>query len=399
MVVAGRSCVENWSKGTRMSTRTCKSVPLKASNATAGIWTLSLALWVVFFAAPNFACAEDTIFKVGLTTRDFIPAEPYDWRGAKTHALRAMIWYPAVVDAREEPQWIGPSVAPFLSAGNAARDAEPAAGPQRPLILLSHGDGGTAALLAWLGTALAAHGFVAVAVNHPGNNALEDATVEGFSLWWLRAVDLSAVIDAMLNDKVFGSRIDPARIGAAGHSLGGYTVVSIAGGITNPAQLQMFCRSSRADASCNRPSPSSDMRQKSLARLSSDPDFRQRYGKADNSYRDERVRAIFAMAPGLGLVFTPVSLEQISIPVAIVAGSADEIIPVASSAEPLAAAIPNATLKLFEHAGHYVFLGNCTVIGSMVYRVPCRDPDGTDRDAVHAETIRLALDFFTANLH
>jgi hypothetical protein len=65
--------------------------------------------------------------------------------------------------------------------------------------------------LAWLGTALAAHGFVAVAVNHPGNNALEDLTVEGFSLWWLRAVDLSAVIDAVLDDKTFGSQIDPAR--------------------------------------------------------------------------------------------------------------------------------------------------------------------------------------------
>ena len=184
-----------------MSASACKTVPLKAPNVTAVIRTLSLALWLVLFAPPNVACAEDTVFKVGLTTRDFIPAEPYDWRGAKTHALRAMIWYPAAADAREEPQWIGPSVVPFFSTGSAARDAEPAAGPLRPLILLSHGDGGTASQLAWLGTALAARGFVAVAVDHPGNNALEDATVEGFSLWWLRAVDLSAVIDAMRNDK------------------------------------------------------------------------------------------------------------------------------------------------------------------------------------------------------
>jgi predicted dienelactone hydrolase len=359
-----------------------------------------LALWLILVAAPNVAHAEDTVFKVGLTTRDFIPAEPYDWRGAKTHSLRAMIWYPAAADAREEPQWIGPSVLPFFGAGRAARDAEPAAGPLRPLILLSHGDGGTASQLAWLGTALAAHGFVVSAVNHPGNNALEDSTVDGFSLWWLRAVDLSAVIDAMLNDKVLGSRIDPARIGAAGHSLGGYTVISIAGGITNPAQLQAFCSSAAADASCNRPSPSSDLRQKSLARLSSDPDFRQRYGKAGNSYRDERVRAVFALAPGpAGSVFTTESLGKISIPVAIVAGSADEVVPVASAGEAFAKAIPHATLKLFPHAGHYVFLWNCTMVGSLVFRGSCSDPDGADRNAVHAETIRLALDFFTANLH
>ncbi len=257
---------------------------------------------------------------------------------------------------------------------------------------------GMASGLAWLGTALAAHGFVAVAVNHPGNNALEDRTVEGFSLWWLRAVDLSALIDAVLDDKPFGSQIDPARIGAAGHSAGGYTVIAVAGGISDPAQLQAFCRSPAADASCKPPPEVSDMRQKSLARLSSDPDFRQRYSKAENSYRDERVRAVFAMAPGLAPLFTPESLGEISIPVAIVAGSADEIVPPASNAEALAKAIPHATLKLFPHAGHYVFFGTCTAVGRVVLRVSCGNPDGTDRDAVHAETIRLALDFFTANL-
>jgi predicted dienelactone hydrolase len=309
-----------------------------------------------------------------------------------------MVWYPAAADAREEPQWIGPPIVPFVSAGSAARDAPPAAGRRRPLILLSHGSGGIASGLAWLGAALAAHGFIAVAVNHPGNNALEDYTVEGFSLWWLRAVDLSAVVGAVLDDKTFGSQIDPAHIGAAGHSLGGYTVIAVAGGITEPARLQAFCRSPAADALCRPPPADSDMRQKRLARLSSDPDFRQRYSEADNSYRDERVRAVFAMAPGPGPVFTPESLGKISIPVAIVTGSVDEIAPPTSGAGALVKAIPHATLKLLPQAGHYVFFGTCTTLGHVVVRVGCSDPAGTDRDAVHAETIRLALDFFTANL-
>jgi predicted dienelactone hydrolase len=356
-----------------------------------------LALALIFFALVNVASA-DAVFKVGVTTRDFVPTEPYDWRAAKKHALSVIIWYPATVDAREEAQWIGPSIVPFFSAGSAARDAAPAEGATRPLILLSHGNGDIASSLAWLGTALAAHGFIVVAVNHPGNNALEDYTVEGFSLWWLRAVDLSAVIDAMLHDKTFGSRIDSTRIGAAGHSLGGYTVIAIAGGITNPAQLEAFCRSPSADALCKPPPPSSDMRRKRLARLASDPDFRQRYSEADKSYRDERVRAVFALAPGLGPAFTAESLAKISIPVEIVAGSADEIVPPSSSAEALAKAIPHSILTLFPHAGHFVFVDACTMAGRMVFRAPCSDPDGADRDAVHAETIRLALDFFAANL-
>lgn len=357
-----------------------------------------LALWLILLAAPTAARADDAVFKVGVTTRNFIPAEPYDWRGAKTHALRAMIWYPAVADTREEPQWVGPPVVPLFSAGSAARDAASASGARRPLILISHGYGGTASDLAWLGAALARHGFIAVAVNHPGNNRLEDYTVEGASLGWLRAVDLSALIDALLRDKTFGNQIDPARIGAAGHSFGGYTVIAVAGGITDPTGVQAFCNSPAADALCAPAPEVMAMRRKSLALLNSDFDFQRRYGKAGNSYRDERIRAVFAMAPGPVPILTAESLAKISIPVAIVTGSADEIAPPASGADALGKAIPHATLKRFPHAGHFVFIGTCTTAGRLFVRGICRDPDGVDRDAVHAETIGLALDFFAASL-
>jgi hypothetical protein len=70
----------------------------------------------------------------------------------------------------------------------------------------------------------------------------------------------------------------------------------------------------------------------------------------------------------------------------------------ASGAETLAKAIPHATLKLFPHAGHFVFVGTCTAMGRVFVRAGCGDPEGTDREAVHADTIRLALGFFTDNL-
>jgi predicted dienelactone hydrolase len=361
----------------------------------------SLASWLLLLtltATPNVARADDSVFKVGVTTRDFVPTEPYDWRGAKTRALRTTIWYPAAAGAREQPQWIGPPVIPFVSAGTTARDAPLAAGAPRPLILLSHGFGGTASDLAWLGSALAAHGFIAAAVNHPGNNGLEDKTVEGTSLMWLRAVDLSALIDALLKDNAFGNRIDPMRIGAAGHSFGGDTVIAVAGGLSDPARLEAFCRSPAADALCTSQPDVIAMRQKRLARLDSDPDFRQRYGKAGNSYRDARIRAIFAMAPGPGPIFIPESLGHIAIPVAIVAGSADEVAPPASGAEALARVIPQAALTSFAHAGHFVFFSTCTAAGRLFIRAACRDPDGVDREAIHTDTIRLALDFFNENL-
>ena len=79
-------------------------------------------------------------------------------------------------------------------------------------------------------------------------------------------------------------------------------------------------------------------------------------------------------------------------------GSADEIAPPASGGEALAKSIPNATLKLFQNAGHFVFLDACTTVGRFLVRIPCGDPPGTDRKKVHAETIASALEFFTANL-
>jgi predicted dienelactone hydrolase len=91
------------------------------------------------------------------------------------------------------------------------------------LIVLSHGTGGSAQMMAWLGRALASRGYIAAAVNHPGNNALEEYTAEGFLIWWERARDLTSVIDMLVGDSQFGRLIDRSRIGAAGFSLGGYT--------------------------------------------------------------------------------------------------------------------------------------------------------------------------------
>ena len=71
--------------------------------------------------------------------------------------------------------------------------------------------------------------------------------------------------------------------------------IPINGGVTNPAQLETFCRSPSADALCRPPPPSSEMRRKRLALLASDSDFPQRYSEADKPYRDDRVRVCQAI--------------------------------------------------------------------------------------------------------
>lgn len=336
--------------------------------------------------------------KVGVTSRRFVAPAPYNWRHAKTHALLVTVWYPAAATAREEPQWLGQPPHPFARAGKAAPDAVLQAAPRRfPLIVVSHGTGGSALAMAWLGTRLAAHGYIAVAVNHPGNNALEPYTPQGFTLWWLRARDLSTVLDGMLSDREFGPRIDARRIGAAGFSLGGYTMIEIAGGRTSPA-IFYLCEKRPHAPQCTSPPEFPTLVPRALALLKTDSGYRNAIREASRSYRDPRVRAVFAIAPGLGGAFVPGSLAKISIPVEIVAGSADPIEPVDANARYLAARIPGSRLVLFPGAAHYTFFATCTATAIRSDPELCDDPRGIDRHRIHERAADLAVMFFSSHL-
>jgi predicted dienelactone hydrolase len=304
-------------------------------------------------------------FHVGVTSRAFLKDDAsYDWRDAETHALLTTIWYPADKNAKETDQWVGDPAHPFASAGRAARDAKVASSPPKfPLILLSHGTGGSALMMAWLGTVLAAHGYVAAAVNHPGNNALEPYTIQGFTLGWERAVDLSKVLDGMLADQQFGSRIDAGRVGAAGFSFGGYTVIELAGGIGNidVQAIQSRCGSRHpTDSLCASPLEFPDLIPKAIQLFHTDARYSAALNQSDKSHRDARIRAVFAIAPAGGELFSAETLSRISIPVDIVAGAGDPVAPPATNARYLAAHIPHAQLTIYPGGvSHYTFLDTC----------------------------------------
>ena len=179
------------------------------------------------FGAPTASGqrASGREWRVGAATRRFVPQGIYNWRGAATHALVTSIWYPVTPATSMADHYIGPPGSPLFRPGEWADDA-PAAG-RFPLIALSHGTGGSAQIMAWLARGLASRGYIVAAVNHPGNNALEGYTAEGFLIWWERARDLTTAIDMLLRDRELGRIIDPIQVGAIGFSLGGYTVVEM----------------------------------------------------------------------------------------------------------------------------------------------------------------------------
>lgn len=361
-----------------------------------------VALTLVTCAAVSFAAGKKkkaqapVLHPVGFSYRDFAAPPDYNWRGSKDQVLGGVVWYPADSSSEEKDQYVGPQDAPLFWAGRAAKDATFAPSfAKYPLVALSHGTGGSALQMAWLGTYLAARGYIAVAVNHPGNNAFTGYTTQGFAEGWERAKDISTVISDMLSDPRFGERIDAGRIGAAGFSYGGYTMMELAGATTEVHQLIAWC--DQVKDACN-PPEMPDLWAKFKA-IEQEPDVKAAMAQAGDSFRDARIRAVFAIAPAVARAFTPESLHKIGIPVEIVAGAGDPIAPPAENAEFFAQNIPGAKLTILPGGvAHYTFLDVGTDAGKKQLPQLFVDNTGVDRQAVHDQVGQMAADFFDHEL-
>ncbi len=332
---------------------------------------------------------------VGMMFRRYVDTTRRNWAEDGWRPLTTAIWYPTVASGIPDTIWIGAPDRHEFRSGTALMSAPlDGAAERHPLIVLSHGTGGSALQMMWLGQQLAAHGFIVAAVNHHGNTGAEPVpTPQGFVLWWERARDMSAVISAVLTDSTFRDRIDTTRIGAAGFSLGGYTVIELAGGRTDLGGLAEQCRSKRNPTLCDAP-PEYPNLLADLAQLGSNRRFAGSLAHAADSYRDPRIRSVFVIAPAQGGAFTAASLSDVHIPVSIVVGGSDSIAPSATNAELFASRIAGATLQTIPLAGHYTFLSPCTAHGVEDIPLLCHDAAGADRISIHLQVADSAAAFF-----
>ncbi len=115
----------------------------------------------------------------------------------------------------------------FFSAG-AVTDAAPAPGPFA-LVVFSHGSVGSRVQSAYLMEALASHGFLVAAPDHPGDTMTDAAAgreERQLTLVTDRPRDLSSVIDALTATSCpIAPRVRPDEIGVVGFSFGGFTAV------------------------------------------------------------------------------------------------------------------------------------------------------------------------------
>jgi predicted dienelactone hydrolase len=178
---------------------------------------------------PLGACAARGPYPVGVTSVELPDPERPGRR------LPTDVWYPADAGAFEAS---APADHP-LGAPHAARvDARPADLAEAcPLVAFSHGNSGLRRQSTFLTTHLASFGMVVVAPDHSGNTFFEMIAIRDVEerlrvhrdARASRPRDLAAAIAAVLEP--VRSRawpaVDPERIGALGHSFGGWTALKM----------------------------------------------------------------------------------------------------------------------------------------------------------------------------
>jgi len=258
------------------------------------------------------------------------------------------------------------------------------------LLLLSHGIGGSELGYSVLAQALARDGYLVVALRHPGDNWQDRSLVERGAERYFdeRPRQASRVIDAVLADPAWKDRIASdsrgPRVGALGHSAGGYTVLALAGARPDVSRIRQHC----------------------LAQASEDPIFcgMGRAGGAmaplptgTPSLKDERVRAIVSMAPA-GVPLTAESLAAVRPATMIYEAALDRFLVPRFHAEWVASNLPAPNLHRVPNAWHFAFMDQ----PSMPIPSPDGDvganPTGFDRPAFLKQLAREVAAFFDKNL-
>lgn len=256
---------------------------------------------------------------------------------------------------------------------------------QFPIVVLSHGSGGEYANHLWLIDALVNNDYVVAAVNHPGNTTRDNNDAGVISVWD-RPEDLTLLLDHLLATPAWSKNIDPDRIGAAGFSSGGYTVIAMAGAIYDRNLMEAYCESEIHGPDCE---------------LGGD-DSQVDYSRASNSYLDRRVQSVLAMAPAVGPAITEDSLRAIMVPTAIIAAADDELVKPVFSAERYARFIPDAKLELLPEGGHFVFL-ECNMITEIADTFIdqfdlCGRQFDVDRALIQQQVATDAVEFFNRHI-
>jgi predicted dienelactone hydrolase len=245
-----------------------------------------------------------------------------------------------------------------------ARDAPPLDGTW-PLVLVSHGNGGTPWAYREMARHLVQAGFVVALPAHTGNTRNDNQLAGTAANLANRPRHVSLSIDAALADPVLGSHIAATGVGVIGHSIGGYTALAAAGGKpwTGPQE--------RKGAE---PSP-----------VPVTP--------------DARIRSLVLLNPAT-FWFIGESLRAVHLPILLRTGGKDALTP-AEHARAVINGVADAALVEHEEiagAGHFAFMSKFPPEMTRPNFPPSQDPPGFDRQAIQPAFFADLVEFLHRTL-
>ena len=243
------------------------------------------------------------------------------------------------------------------------------------LILLSHGTGGSELGHSQLALALARAGYLVAALRHPGDNWQDRSLLFKAHERYFdeRPRQASQVLDALLRDPDWANRItrdaQGPRVGALGHSAGGYTVLALAGGAPDLQRLAGHCSTQAAldPIFCGL-----GARAQAVMPPTTTP--------PPPNLRDARVRAVVAMSP-VGAVFSAASLAAVRLPALVVVAEQDRYLVPRFHADWITANLPGVQRQGVPNAWHYAFMDTPSMAIPTEDGDVRADPPGFDRQA------------------
>lgn len=282
--------------------------------------------------------------------------------------LKAFVWSPCAAKPVEVK--LGPIVL-------AATRGCPVVGDSLPLIVMSHGHGGSSLGHHDTAEALADAGFLVVALNHPGDNFSDMSKSGDISAFVERPNDIKRLLDFMISASPDAAKIDPQRIGFFGFSRGGYTGLVLAGAKPDFHDPSVLC-----------PDPAPICGEIRRNELPTQP-----------LTQDPRIKA-FVLADPLSFFPTADSLKAVKAPIQLWGSEygGDGVLP--QSVVSLSKNLPNKPdFHAVPGAAHFAFLAPCPAELAASQPEICVDNAGFDRGDFHREFNAGILAFFAAKLN
>jgi predicted dienelactone hydrolase len=266
--------------------------------------------------------------------------------------IPVLVMYPS--DSPEKPAHVGPYAQRLALHGRIAAGTF-------PLVIVSHGSGGSPLVYRTLAAHLARHGYVVALPEHPGNNRADNTLADTVENLERRPRDVSAVIDWVLGSSDFASRCKPQTAALVGHSLGGYTALAVAGGVPTSFAHESADREPR--------------------RIELTP--------------DGRVKALVLLAPATPWFMHDGALARVGVPNLMLIGEKDDIAP-DWHGEIVRRGVPDPARVAYlpvPNAGHFAFVSPFPPAMTDAAFAPSQDPPGFDRRAFHVVLNATVLAF------